>query len=69
MSELASAFGALEGAGLTAYEVSQGAPVSVSSVGGITTTSIGSVFSGSSGTLIAIIIGLAIIFAFSRKRA
>lgn len=69
MSVLASAFGALEGAGVTAYEVASGAPVSVSSVGGLSSISVGSVFSGTSGTIILVLIAVALIFFASNRRS
>jgi hypothetical protein len=54
MSDLAAAINSIASVGLESYAVSQGEAVNVSTVGGISTTSVGSVLSGSSGTLVII---------------
>lgn len=65
---LGDLLGTLNTVGLEDYEVAQGAPVSISQVGGVTSSSVGSAFSGISGTFIVIVIAiLALAFAFRRK--
>lgn len=65
--DLAAAVNALTSTGIAAYEVSQGAPVSASSTGGIPSYSVGSVLSGTSGTFIIIAIA-AIVLVLVLKR-
>jgi hypothetical protein len=67
MSDLASAISSLGSIGLESYEVSQGAPVSISTVGGVSTTSVGSPLSGTSGSLI-IILALVVVAIFLIRR-
>ena len=65
MSAIPSIIGELSATGLAAYQVSQGAPVSISNVAGVPSYSVGSVFSGTSGTVIIIIAVIAVAyFAF-----
>jgi hypothetical protein len=65
MSAIPSIIGALSSTGLAAYQVSQGAPVSVSNVAGIPSYSVGSPFTGTSGTIIIIVALIAVAyFAF-----
>lgn len=76
MSELgiSSAIGALSTTGLEAYEVSQGVPVSISqtTVAGVpvTSTTVGNILTGTSGTLIAVValILAAIVLYFYLKK-
>ena len=60
MSDLSAAINSLATAGLEGYAISQGAPVAVSSttVAGVpvTTTNVGGVLAGSSGTLIIVLL-------------
>ena len=65
--DIAGAVNALSSTAFAAYEVSQGAPVSVSSTAGIPSYSVGSVFSGTSGTIIVIAVAV-IILVFALKR-
>ena len=59
-SAIGTLVGSLNNIGLEDFAVSQGAPISVSTVGGVTTSTVGSPLSGTSGTLI-IFGGLAIL--------
>jgi hypothetical protein len=65
--DLAGAINALTSTGLAAYEVSTGAPVSVSSTAGIPSYSVGSVFSGTSGAFVIIAIAAVAIVFFWKK--
>ena len=67
MSSLATALVALNSTALTDYAVSEGAPISSTTVGGVNTTSVGSVLSGPSGTIIIVVALIAIALIFIWK--
>lgn len=68
---LAALVNAATTTGLESYEISQGAPVSISTIGGVGSVSVGNpvsqIFSGVSGTIIVIVLGIiALAFAFRK---
>lgn len=68
MASAANLLGTLNNIGLEDYEVAQGAPVSVSSVGGVTSTSVGTLFSGNGGVIVIVAIVVFAIFLLGRGR-
>lgn len=70
---LATLVSSLSTTGLEAYEVSQGQPVSISSVAGVGTVSVGnpftSLFTGFTGTFIVIVLAIiGIAYAFKKSK-